>query len=736
MDLGTRLVPAMFAPILPTSWLRLAVCFAICAAGEIAGAEPSVPDTDWPEYLGGPDRSHYSPLAQITTENVQGLTVAWSYATGDLGQVQCNPLVVDGVLYGVTATNVLFALEAGTGRERWRFSPEGAAKTGRTLRGVAFWSRGADRRILYSSDDRLYAVDADSGRLKTSFGDGGSVSLKTALGPQAAKKFVGTTTPGTIFEDLIVMPTRVGEGEGAAPGHIQAFHVVTGKLAWVFHTLPQEGEFGRDTWPADAFDHEQIGGANSWAGMAVDRERGILYVPTGSAAPDFWGGDREGENLFANCLLALDARTGKRLWHFQFVRHDIWDRDLPAPPNLVTLRRDGKDIPAVAQVTKSGHVFVFDRVTGQPLFPIDDVPVPASELPGEKAWPTQPVPRLPAPFARQTLEESDLNPKAKNYDELLAEFRRLRRGAFMPFDHRQGTLIFPGFDGAAEWGGAAVDPAGVLYVNSNEMAWIGRLSEAPSEAQLAEASPGRRVYLNTCVACHGPDLQGNPASGFPELKQLSSRRTRSEVTEVILRGKGMMPGFGHLPLSQREALLGYLLGDEKIEAPDSVVTSDRGAGPASTGSTAATRKVPYKFGGYVKFLDQDGYPAIRPPWGTLTAIDLNTGEHRWQVTLGNFQALTSEGQSPTGTENYGGPLITAGDVLFIAATKDGRFRAFDRRDGRLLWETVLPAAGFATPTTYAVGGRQYVVIACGGGKLGVEKGDRYVAFALPLRGRN
>lgn len=712
------------------------VCVLACLAmppvsGQTAKSLPAG-DVDWPEYLGGPERNHYSPLTQITPENVNQLEVAWTYRTGDLGMMQCNPIVVGGVLFGVSATNQLFALDAATGKLLWKFTAPGAGTTNlRTMRGVAYWAEGEERRILYTVDSQLYAVDASNGQLITHFGEGGRVPITTGLGPLTKGKFVGSTSPGTVFENLIVIPTRVGEGENAAPGHIQAFDVRSGKLAWVFHTLPQEGQFGRDTWPADAFSHEQIGGANSWAGMAIDRERGILFVPTGSAAPDFWGGHRHGSNLFANCLLALDARTGKRLWHFQFVHHDIWDRDLPAPPNLVTVRREGKEIPAVVQVTKSGHVFVFDRLTGAPLFPVDEMPVPASELPGEKAWPTQPIPRSPAPFSRQELDESDINPKAPNHAELLAEFRRLRTGHFKPFDHRQGTLIFPGFDGGGEWGGAAVDPSGTLYINSNEMAWIGRLSEAPSETELVDASPGRRVYLNTCVACHGPELRGNPASGFPELTGLAAKRTRAEVTEVITRGKGMMPGFGNLTLTQREALLGYLLGDEKREAPDTVVAPRNGPDQKSADAKAPTGpKVPYKFGGYVKFLDQEGYPAIRPPWGQLTAIDLNTGKHRWQVTLGHLAERATPDGKPTGAENYGGPLVTAGELIFIAATKDGRFRAFDRRDGRVVWETKLPAAGYATPTTYSVRGQQFVVIACGGGKLGAEKGDSYVAFAL------
>ncbi len=696
-----------------------------CLPARAVNGVPVLQNVNWPEYLGGPDRNHASPLSQINRGNVRALAVAWTFRSGDFGQMQTNPLVIDGTLYSVTGTATLFALDAATGAEKWHLAPP-KPKALRTLRGVSYWTDGKLRRILYCVDDSLCSVDADTGQLDREFGEGGRVSLRAGLGAAAEKMFITSTTPGTVFEDLIIMPTRVGETEGAAPGHIQAFHIPTGRLAWVFRTIPATGEFGHDTWPADAQAKGRAGGANCWAGMAVDRARGLVFVPTGSATPDFWGGDREGQGLFANCLLALDARTGKRQWHHQIVHHDLWDRDLPAPPNLVTLRRDGRTIDAVAQITKSGHVFVFERETGVPVFPIDEVPVPASSVPGEKAWPTQPVPRTPRPFARQELTVDDLNPYSKNRDEIREEFKRLRTGAFVPFSLDQGTLLFPGFDGGGEWGGAAVDESGIMYVNASEMAWIGRLGKAPSAEQLSSASPGEQVYLNACAACHGIDRGGNPTSGFPELREIAARRTRAEVDEVITRGRGMMPGFGGLASAQKAALISFLMGDEKIEA---------GALPGRAGSLAdggvTVARSPVRFGGYQKFLDVDGYPAIRPPWGTLTAIDLNGGEHRWRITLGEFPELTERGIPPTGTENYGGPLVTSGGLVFIAATKDGKFRAFSARDGEKLWETTLPAAAFATPATYAVNGRQYVVIACGGGKIGVEKGDAYVAFALP-----
>ena len=696
----------------------------LCSLGMTAWLTSREPDpaTEWPEYLGGPDRNHYSTLRQINTDNVNQLKPVWEFHTGDSGQVQCNPIIVGGTLYGVTASNQLFALNAATGKEHWRFAESGGASSLSTNRGVVYWrsSKPGDAtpaRILYAYGSSLYAIDATNGKPIHDFGTNGRISLKRGLGPTAEHKFVISNTPGTLFEDLIVMPLRLSEGADAAPGAIQAFNVRTGKLAWVFHTIPRPGEYGYDSWPKNAYRNTDVGGANCWAGMSVDRKRGIVYVPTGSAAFDFYGGNRAGKNLFANCLIALDARTGKRLWHQQLVHHDIWDRDLPAPPNLLTVRQNGKAMDAVAQVTKQGYVYLFDRVTGKPLFPIQEVPTPKSALPEETTWPTQPLPTKPKPFARQTLTEADINPYSDDRDSLLAQFRKARKGSYVPLSLTP-TLVLPGADGGAEWGGAAVDPDGMLYVNANEMAWLFSLRPTPKADELAQLSPGHRLYTVNCQTCHGPERKGNAASGYPSLVAIGQRRDRAYVSNLIGHGKGMMPGFPTLSAQEKQALLAFLFGDEKTEAT-----------PIASGQKEPY--VPYKFNGYNKFLDSKGYAGIKPPWGTLTAIDLNTGEHRWQQPLGELPELTAKGIPPTGTENYGGPVVTAGGVLFIAATKDGLFRAFEKKTGKLLWQTPLPAAGFATPSTYAVNGKQYVVVACGGTKLGTKKGDSYIAFALP-----
>jgi quinoprotein glucose dehydrogenase len=674
---------------------------------------------EWPEYLGGPDRNHYSGLTQIDSSNVDQLTVAWQYHTGDSGQMQCNPLVVDGRLYAVTAKAEPFALDAATGKEIWRIA--NTARRNLVMRGVTYWEDGSDQRVLYTHESWLHAVDALTGKPVMTFGDSGRVSLKAGLGTTVDQKYVASRTPGTIYDELIIMPLSLSEGSDAAPGYIQAFNVRTGALAWVFRTIPAPGEFGYDTWPEHAHKNINVGAANNWAGIAVDRARGILFVPTGSAGFDFYGGARKGSNLFANTLLALNAKTGERIWHFQLVHHDILDRDIPAPPNLVTVTHNGITVDAVAQVTKQGYVYMFNRETGEPLFPIDEVPVPPSDIPGEEAWPTQPLPLKPRPYARQTLTENDLNPHSANRDSMRALFKNSRyEGVYTPLT-RYGSIVYPGLDGGAEWGGAAVDPDGIMYVNSNEMAWRISLEERLPVAKNL-VTPGQQVYALHCSSCHGAERQGNAGSGFPSLVNLNDRLERDHVLEVITKGKGMMPGFQKLSGQEKKDLVAFLYGD-KVSATR-VVREDK---KEIAGKEATT----YRISGYTKFLDKDGHPAIRPPWGTLNAINLNTGEYVWTNVFGSYPELEAKGIAQTGSESYGGPVITASGLLFIAGTKDKKFRVYHTATGGLLWETTLPAAGFATPSTYEVNGRQYIVVACGGTKLGAEKGDSYVAFALP-----
>jgi quinoprotein glucose dehydrogenase len=704
--------------------MRLPLC-ALLALGPVglhAGA-----GRDWPVYLGDKAASHYSTLDGITLANVSRLEVAWTWHAGDARgnstQIQCNPLVIDGVLYGTTPQLRLFALDAATGRELWRYEP---AEANGVNRGLVFWREGDDRRILFGAGRWLQAVDARTGRLIESFGDHGRVDLAEGLGRDVRGLAIQANTPGVICGHLLIMGMRVGEGPApAAPGHIRAYDVRTGKLAWRFNTIPQPGEAGYETWPADAW--QRTGGANVWTGLTVDEERGLVFCPVGSATFDFWGGDRRGDNLYADCLLVLDAATGKRVWHYQFTHHDLWDRDPPAPPTLLTVRRDGRDIPAVAQITKSGHVWVFQRETGALLFPAGEIAVPSSDLAGEVAAPTQPLPLKPAPFARQLFtadEITDRTPEA--HRAVLERFARLRAHTRFAPPSREGTIIFPGFDGGAEWGGAAADPAGILYVNANEMPWVLTMIDTGGAT-----SPGQQVFFQNCVGCHGADRRGNVAANIPSLVDLRQRLTRAQALEVVTKGRAVMPPWGFLGEAQREAVVGYLLGEPETPAAREEKPGWQTFAPDLPAT--ASMPPPYTHTGYNRWLDPDGYPAVKPPWGTLNAIDLNTGDYLWRVPLGEYPELAARGVPVTGTENYGGPLVTAGGLVFIGATRDELFRAFDRRTGREVWRAPLPAAGYASPATYEVNGRQYVVIACGGGKLGTKSGDAYVAFALPAK---
>jgi quinoprotein glucose dehydrogenase len=706
---------------------------AMVMAFRVAGASPGT--VDWPVYLGDAASSHYSRSEQIQAKNVARLQVAWTYRSGgsdaqNRSQIQCNPLVIDGVVYGTTPDLKLFALDATTGVQKWRFDPaacKGITKSG-VNRGLVYWAEGSDRRILYANDHFLHAIDAVTGQRIPSFGQEGSIDLKQELGRDASGLSLQATTPGVVFKDLLIMGMRLGEGPApAAPGPVRAFNIRTGKLAWRFNTIPQPGEAGHETWPSEAY--RSVGGANVWTGFALDEARGIVFCPTGSAAFDFWGGNRMGQNLYANCLIALNAQTGQRLWHFQFVHHDLWDRDLPAPPNLVTVTHQGKRIDAVAQVTKSGHVFVFDRQTGQPLFPIQEIPVPSSDLSGESAWPTQPVPLRPPPFSRQLFthnEITDISPSS--HRQVLERFSRIRPHAPFQPPSREGSIVFPGFDGGAEWGGAATDPDGVLYVNGNEMPWILTMVETRRKDGESAAS-GAALFQQICAVCHGSERQGNPGQNVPSLVGVEKRLQTADLLKLLQTGKGVMPAFDFLTEGQRARLVAFVRGEAE---PAGAEGASAGGGRSGAGGADALGLIPYSMTGYNRWLDTNGYPAVKPPWGTLNAIDLNTGSIRWKVPLGEFKELTAQGVPPTGTENYGGPLVTAGGLVFIAASRDAHLRAFDRKTGQELWKAPLPAGGYATPATYSVGGRQYVVIACGGGKMGTPSGDAYVAFALPV----
>ena len=673
---------------------------------------------EWPSYGGGFDNIRYSSLTQINRKNVSRLQVAWKFDSGDAfpgSELQCNPIVVNGVLYATTPKINVVALDAGTGNLLWRFDPNAGQRVIGKMRnrGVTYWTNGTEGRIFVAVRQFLYSLDSKTGKPDPHFGTEGHLDLRDDLG-RGHENAVSMTSPPIAYKNLLIIGSMMGETLPASPGDVRAYDAQTGQLRWSFHTIPHPGEYGYETWPKDAWTYS--GAANNWPGMSLDVKRGLVYVPTGSAAYDFYGDNRLGDNLFANCLIALEAQTGKRVWHFQTVHHDIWDRDLPAPPNLVTVTHEGKQVDAVAQVTKSGWVYLFDRDNGKPLFPIEEKSYPPSQLDGEKTALSQPLPTKPPPFARQILTAdmlTDRTPEA--HAAVLHTFQTLwSAGQFIP-PSKQGTIIFPGFDGGGEWGGAAFDPStGHLYVNANEMAWILRMLDRPPST---DVSGGKSLYLKECAACHSTNMKGSPPE-FPSLVSAGDRYTQQELTTLLSTGTGRMPSFARLGPDGIRAVLRYVLTleDEAVAKRKALITDSK-----------------YINNGYQRFLDPDGYPAVKPPWGTLTSIDLNKGEISWKIPLGEFPELAQKGLANTGSENYGGPVVTAGGLLFIGATSyDSKFRAFDKDTGELLWQTLLPAPGNATPATYEVNGRQFVVIAAGGGKGRPKEktGSTYVAFSL------
>jgi quinoprotein glucose dehydrogenase len=662
------------------------------ALDDAAGSARSV---QWVRSHGDDGCSRWSPLAQITRENVKQLAVAWTYRSGDgAGNIQCNPVIVDGTMYAPTVGEHVVAVDAATGQEKWRFRPG----TGRPAhRGLVFWRGNAEQpsRILFTAGKALFALDASTGQPIPGFGENGRAPMP-----------MSSTVAPAVFEDVIVL--------AGFDRDVFGYDLRTGKERWRFHTVPQAGEPGAETW--DAYES----GANCWGGIALDAQRGIVFVPTGSPKPNFVGTGHRGRNLYANCLIALDARTGARRWHFQELRHDIWDLDLPAPPVLVTVERDGRKVDAVAQVTKVGNTLLLDRVTGAPLFPYRLRRAPVSPLPGERTWPYQPVFSLPEPFARQEWtrdDVTDVSPEARAY--IQGRIASARFGWYEPFEEGRPTVLY-GIHGGAEWTGAAADrETGWLYVSSNEVPWIVtvfRTDETPRDPKQSPTA-GELLYIQHCAACHGADRVGVGVA--PPLQGLRHRMTDEQVTALLQTGRNLMPPAPQLSEQDRRQLLDFLFLRDRPQ-PISADKKDRAAPPR------------FAFNGYNKLLDQENYPGSKPPWGTLNAIDLNTGKLMWKVPLGEYEELSRRGIPKTGTENFGGATVTAGGLVFCAGTRDLKLRAFDKKTGEELWSHPLPFGGFAPPATYEAGDRQYVVIAAtGGGKLGGKTGDAYVAFALP-----
>jgi quinoprotein glucose dehydrogenase len=689
----------------------LAACV-LSSANALDGKKKA--DADWPVYGGSSANNHYSNLSQINVGNASKLQEVWRFDTKEGGGLETTPVIVDGILYGFTPLLKVFALDAASGKQIWEFVPPGRL-TPRKVRGLTYWTDGRDKRILANVSPYMYAIDAVTGKAIPTFGENGRIDLRENLRGDPKLQSVSVTSAGVVYKDLVV----VGGSMEPSSSDIRAYDVHSGKLRWTFHVVPHPGEFGYDTWPKDAWTH--IAAAGNWAGMTVDTGRGIVYVPTASAHNDEYGADRVGDDLFADSLIALNAETGQRIWHFQGVHHDIWDRDFPAPPDLVTVLRDGKEVPAVAQTSKQGFLFLFNRVDGTPLFPIENRPALPSNVPGEVAAKEQPYPTKPAPFSRQRITEDMLTKRTPEaHAWAVKRFAEIRSdGQFVPMSVGKETLMWPGFDGGGEWGGTAFDPqTHILYINANDVG----LTEALVKHD-PNSSAGSTIYMSHCSGCHGANRAGSPPE-IPSLIGVQSRLTALQMTNTIQVGRGRMPAFPELANDGTEyrALMRFLAtGDDK----------PRGNAAAAAGNAEAAPK--YDFSGYKKFLDPDGYPAVVPPWGTLNAINLNSGEYVWKIPFGEYPELVAKGFKNTGSESYGGPVVTAGGLIFIGATvADKKFRVYDKATGKLLWETTLPLGATATPATYEVNGRQYVVIAAGGMRDPVTpSGGIYIAFALP-----
>lgn len=647
----------------------------------------------WTRSLGGPTSNRFSALTQIDKSNVAQLAPAWTHRSGDgKANIQCNPVIVDGVMYAPTAGWNIVALDAATGKERWRFTPP---KEGKRLedqparRGLLYWPGDAANpaRLIVGAGNWFYALDSKTGQPLASFGEKGRT-------PIAA----GTSTVGAVYRHVLVAAGFAGDVFG--------YDIRTGAPLWTFRTKPAPGEYGHETWS------RVEDGANCWGGMAMDESRGIAYVSTGSPKPNYLGMGHTGDNLFSNCVLALDAQTGKRLWHFQELRHDIWDWDIPAPPNLVTVERHGMKVDAVAQVTKLGNTLLIDRVTGLPLYDFKLSRVATKSLPGDIPAPYQPTPELPQPFARQayTLDEQPTDPDARAV--VSAVVQRSNLGPFPNVEEARPTLLF-NIHGGAEWTGAAADARGRLYVTSNEIPWFVTCFRDDDPAPLKPATAGEQVYQMNCAGCHGADRKG--IGHAPPLRGVRHRLKEPEIREQLKNGRGSMPPMAHLTEEQIKPLL------------DFVLCRDRPIPPIDP-------KAPVKwtFGGWNRLVDAEGFPGCKPPWGTLTCLDLNTGKIAWQVPFGEYAELTARGVEKTGQENFGGCMVTASGLVIAGGTRDKKLRIFDADNGAELWSYQLPLHSTAPPASYEVNGRQFIVVpVTGGGKLGGETGDMWMAFALP-----
>ena len=722
--------------------LALLTCGSACVRYDASAQSPKTHVT-WSNYEGTPDAAQFSALDQINRSNVSRLQIAWKYSTGDGNKYLFNPIVVDGVMYVLAKQRSIVALDATTGSELWihKTDPESRLVT---YRGINYWESTdrSDRRLLFSVNNFLQEIDARTGKSILGFGENGLVDLRAGLGRDPKSlTLVQSGSPGRVFGNLIILGSATNEEYESGPGDIRAYDVLTGQLVWTFHTVPHPGELGYETWPKDAW--KTVGGANAWSGMSLDEKRGVIYVPTASPKYNFYGANRTGANLFGDCLLAIDAKTGKLLWHFQMVHHDIWDYDNGTAPKLLTVRHDGKMVDVVAQVGKEGFVWVFNRDTGKPLWPIEERSVPRSDMPGEETWPTQPFPLAPPPFARQSFTVKDLNPfmppeERARFSEEIQSARN--QGLFTP-PGLQNTIEMPGNNGGANFGGAAVDPRqGFLYVVSKDLPAMLKLELDEAEEVAATGSPeerGRAVFATNCRLCHGADLTGQPPA-VPSLVDIGSRRTPQEIRTIVRQGDGPMPAFSRLSDAALNSLLAYLSDPGRAPAPAATENLAAKKAPAALGGANARYKSGFGF-----MFTSSGLPAIAPPWTTLTAYDLNSGTIRWQIPLGDVPELAAQGFKSTGSHfPKVGPVVTAGGLIFTG-TRDRKVRAIDAQTGKVVWEVTLDAALEGMPAVYEVNGREYVVF-CAAAQATTHTHDlpghpasrdpipgAYVAFALP-----
>ena len=725
---------------------RLAILSAGAAAVIVFAATPPRIQTwaKWNDYAGTADSMQYSSLKQINKANVAQLKLAWQVkAPGPSGRFSFNPLVIDGKMYLVGENNSIFALDATTGKQLWVHHVEGRP----TNRGFNYWESAdrSDQRLIFAADSYLQEINLKTGITINTFGNDGRVNLREGLGRDP--KLVGDVqsgTPGRVFENLIVLGSAPGEMYGSPSGDIRAYDVKTGKLVWTFHTVPQPGEFGYETWPKDAWKYS--GGANTWGGLSIDEKRGIAYFPLGSPTYDLYGADREGDNLFGNCLLALDVRTGKRLWHFQMVHHDLWDYDLTASPNLLTVKHNGKNVDIVAQATKFGFLYVLDRVTGKPLWPVEERTVPKSDMPGEHASPTQPFPTLPPPFSRQKFTVDDINPHLEQAekDKLRATLMEAyNEGIFTPPAYNRNQIAVPGEMGGANWGSTAGDPAtGMLYVRAYDAPAIHKLTADPPGNQrnavaVTTEQKGYALYMQNCIGCHGPDRERIP---FPK------EMARAQFTASLRSGKGEMPSFSTTSLSAEniDALAAFLTDPAKGTLPPPAnAAGGRGrAGlPPPAPPPAGQSRYYGPFGNIFKATN--GLIAMSPPWSSIVAYDLNQGTIKWRVPIGTTPGLAAKGIKDTGSSAFirNGPVVTAGGLIFIGTGPDRMLHALDKDTGKMLWEVEMPANPDGIPAVYEVAGRQYIAFfgAASGAKESVtykpglpDSQGSYV-YALPAK---